>query len=628
MKRSMDENIAEIRWVVQDVVDAFKDEFNREPSDNELDSILNELNTDGNDGIQERGISAGWDVINDFMSDRAHEIIDEVHKEEVQSNIRASSGHIYSYSPFGFEGALITVETDLRRGIPAVDIVGLSDGSVKENRERAVAAIRNSGFTFPPDRVLISLSPADLRKEGAGFDLPLALDIIKEYNANSSYTKDPKFMFHENVMVIGELELSGRVRAVKGVLAAVETAKAAGITNVICPSANLNELIGSVDGVKIAGVDSLEDAVRAIYEPALFKDIKEYSVENTLSDDSVHFSNDNFIGNISDLHGNYVSCKAIETAIAGKHNLLLVGSPGSGKTIAIQELVPYLTPDLTSNENYSHRRIWSLAGLTSSHGFDNKPPFRIPHQTASIEGICGGGPNCRPGEISLAHNGILFLDEAAEFRSSVLQMLRVPLENNSITLSRAGRSTTYPAKFQLMMAANPCPCGNYGSHSKICLDSAKSIDMYWKKFSEPLLDRVAIKCYTERDEEDTRKFDLKKARERIKKAFEIQRKRGVYNNDLTEQDLEQLISFDEKDRDAYRKITQRFELSNSKRTYLNMLRVSVTVANMDGREKVLLKDIKEAVALCQNHRDVIELHPAQDFYKEKEKTQEQGREGR
>ena len=168
----------------------------------------------------------------------------------------------------------------------------------------------------------------------------MALDIVKEFNANSSYTDDPKFMFHDNVMVIGELELSGRVRPVKGVLAAVETAKACGITNVICPSANLNELIGSVDGVKIAGVDSLEDAVRAIYDPALFKDIKDYTVENTLSDDSVHFSNDNFIGNISDLSGNYVSCKAIETAIAGKHNLLLIGTPGSGKTIAIQELVP------------------------------------------------------------------------------------------------------------------------------------------------------------------------------------------------------------------------------------------------------------------------------------------------
>ena len=201
---------------------------------------------------------------------------------------------------------------------------------------------------------------------------------------------------------------------------------------------------------------------------------------------------------------------------------LVLAPPGCGKTMLMQSLMPALTPKLTEEEVITPRRIASIAGLDSPNRDIHIPPFRMPHQTASIEGICGGGPNCRPGEISLAHNGTLFLDETAEFRSSVLQMLRVPLETQQITLSRAGRSTVYPANFQLAMATNPCPCGCYGSHDKICLDSAKSIDLYWKKFSDPLLDRVEIKTFVEKDEKDTRKMSIKTMKAQIAKAFEIQ----------------------------------------------------------------------------------------------------------
>ena len=231
----------------------------------------------------------------------------------------------------------------------------------------------------------------------------------------------------------------------------------------------------------------------------------------------------------------------------------------------IQSLIPYLTPCLTVEELESVKRLYALAGM--EYNTDNAP-FRIPHQTASIEGMCGGGPNIRPGEISLAHNGTLFLDEAAEFRTSVLQMLRVPLESHSITLSRAGRSTIFPANFQLAMAVNPCPCGNYGEMKNICLCSAKSVEMYWKKFSAPLLNRIQIKIHVEKDESETESVSLEKLREQVANAYRIQRKAGKFNRDLA------VPGYIEK--------------------------VALTIANMDNREFVEQCDIDEAEELVKN----------------------------
>ena len=525
--------------------------------------------------------------------------------------------HIYSFTPFGYEGSLVSIETDLRRGIPAYDIVGISDGVVKETRERIRAAISNSGLNLPPERILQSFSPADLRKDG-GMELAAALDMMNVFQSNSSYQDKPKSFIDENVLVLGSLNLAGQVEPVRGALAAVKSAAAAGINHVICNNTNFME-ISSVPGIKVSVCDTLNDAVHAIENRNNFREV---SVEKNISEE-VTFPNDLEKPNWNP-EGYYKTARAIEIAVAGKHNLLLVGAPGCGKTMAIQNLVPYLTPCLTDNELQSVNRIKSLAGLTTPNNANSKnAPFRMPHQTASIEGICGGGPNCRPGEISLAHNGVLFLDEAAEFRSSVLQMLRVPQEQGTITLSRAGRTTTYPAKHQLIMAANPCPCGNYGCSGKICLDSAKSMDMYWKKFSAPLLDRVAVREFVEKDEKDTRTFDVEKARERIKKAYEIQRKRGTYNNDLTEAQLGSLVTLDEKGKEFYTKIVENEELSH--REVINMLRMSLTIANMDGRENVLSKDLKEAFNMIL---PVLEKGRSVSVEKQQNKEKEIGREGR
>lgn len=544
-------------------------------------------------------------VLTDFVQE---------HKEPEHNGKQAQ---IYSFTPFGYEGSLVSIETDLRRGIPAYDIVGISDGVVKETRERIRAAISNSGLNLPPERILQSFSPADLRKDG-GMELAAALDMMNVFQSNSSYQDKPKNFIDENVLVLGSLNLAGQVEPVRGALAAVKSAAAAGINHVICNNTNFLE-ISSVPGIKVSVCDTLNDAVHAIENRDNFREL---SVEKNISEE-VTFPNDLEKPNWNPM-GYYKTARAIEIAVAGKHNLLLVGAPGCGKTMAIQNLVPYLTPCLTDNELQSVNRIKSLAGLTTPNNANSKnAPFRMPHQTASIEGICGGGINCRPGEISLAHNGVLFLDEAAEFRSSVLQMLRVPQERGTITLSRAGRTTTYPAKHQLIMAANPCPCGNYGCSGKICLDSARAIDMYWKKFSAPLLDRVAVREFVEKDEKDTRTFDVEKARERIKKAYEIQRKRGTYNNDLTEAQLGSLVTLDEKGKEFYTKIVENEELSH--REVINMLRMSLTIANMDGRENVLSKDLKEAFNMIL---PVLEKGRSVSVEKQQNKEKEIGREGR
>lgn len=504
-----------------------------------------------------------------------------------------STTRIFSFSSLGYEGSIVSVETDLRRGIPAVDIVGLADSQVRESRERIRAAFKNSNLEFPQERVLQSLSPVDLRKEGAGFDLPMALSIL---NAQHNYE------LGADVLAMGELELSGHVRSINGVRAAVETAMTSGIYKFIVPEANMKEAL-SVPGAQVLGVSSLSEVHEKLNskENGLFKmaEIESASKKVEFDEEALNMEQSYFTGKkIADiqLDGYYDAARAIEIAIAGKHNILLEGQPGCGKTMLAEALFPALTPQLTSEESQSTTRIWSLAGLTKpTDPMIKSVPFRMPHQTASIEGMCGGGSNCHPGEISLAHNGILFLDEAAEFRSSVLQMMRVPLETNSITLSRAGRATTYPSDFQLVMAAAPCPCGNYGSHDKICLCSAKSIDEYWKKFSAPLLDRVEIKQHVEKDENDTRNITVAEMKKHIENAFKIQRENPNYNSSLTPQEIAEKCVLDEESNSYFESKIQKYGFSP--RSKANTLKVALTIANMDNRLEISLEDLKEAVEL-------------------------------
>ena len=517
---------------------------------------------------------------------------------------------IYSFSPFGYEGALVSIEVDLRRGIPAVDIVGLADGAVKESRERMQAAVRNSGFEFPPERVLISLSPADLKKEGAGFDLPIALGVLAanaEANGEKNFISDP-------ILVMGELELSGKVRPVKGVHAAVSTAAASGIMRFIVPIQNADEA-REVAGVQVYGADSLENAFRALTDYAFYEGRgisggeKSYLPPGCMEYDGVHFIEVSSGYEYAELRGQRQLIRALQIAAAGGHNLLALGAPGCGKTMAIQKF-PAINPLLTLEEAQSVTRIWSLAGLIKpSEPLIRVPPFRMPHQTSSIEGICGGGVNCRPGEISLAHNGVLFLDEAGEFRSSVLQMLRVPLESGSITLCRAGRSTNYPARFQLLMAVNPCPCGNLGSKSKICLCSAKSIDQYWKKFSAPLIDRVDLRVFVENNAEEIGEPEprpgletTEQIRRGVATAVRAQRKRqGIKNALLSPQEVLDYCPIDSDGQEILNSAIMRYGFSP--RAISSCIKVARTIADIDASPVITPPHLSEAIdfhKLCSN----------------------------
>ena len=511
---------------------------------------------------------------------------------------------IYSFSPFGYEGALVTVEIDLRRGIPAVDIVGLADGTVKESRERMQAAVRNSGFEFPPERVLISLSPADLKKEGAGFDLPIALGVLA---ANAEALGERAFI-SEPILIMGELELSGKIRPVKGIHAAVSTACSSGIMRCIVPLQNADEA-REVTGVQVYGADTLENAFRALKDHSFYESRglsstgeSNFIPPGCMDYNGVYFPEISPGYEFAELRGQYKLIRALQIAAAGGHNLIALGAPGCGKTMAIQKF-PAINPILTLEEAQSVTRIWSLAGLIKpSEPLVRIPPFRIPHQTATIEGICGGGPNCRPGEISLAHNGVLFLDEAAEFRSSVLQMLRVPLESGSITLSRAGRSTNYPAQFQLLMAVNPCPCGNYGSKTKLCLCSAKSVEQYWKKFSAPLLDRIALCVFVENKLEDGEGIEdrpgLKTTDEiriGVAQAVKTQRKRqGIRNEKLSPQEILDFCKMSSDCQEVLDSAVLRYGFSP--RSIAACIKVSRTIADIEGAEEIQRKHMEEAVS--------------------------------
>ena len=480
---------------------------------------------------------------------------------------------IYSYSPFGFDGALVTVEVDLRSGIPATDIVGLADSSVKETRERVQSAIRNSGLEYPNERVLIALSPADLKKEGNGFDLSIALGILQK-------------QFTEDVLVMGELELSGCIRPVRGVYAACSTALTSGIQYAIVPTANLGEALAT--GIKAIGCNTLCDAYK-LPDALSTKNIATVGVY----DETISFRKPDEKLSIK---MNEKEMLALVVGASGRFNMMFFGSPGCGKTMLMQYM-QYLTPSLTEDESKSVKRIYSLAGLPIRDETKVYPPFRTPHQTASIEGICGGGPNCRPGEIALAHNGVLFLDEAAEFRNSVLQMLRVPLENRTITLSRAGRSTTYPANFQLLLALNPCPCGNYGSKDKICLCSAKSVELYWKKLCGPLLDRVSIRLHIDQSEEERKEYTLEELQFYVKRATEESRRIGTSFRDLTVEQIQEMIPVNVFER--LTKIAEKKELSYRRR--YDLCRVWITIVSALGHsEEKYFEDIDKAVELMGN----------------------------
>lgn len=503
---------------------------------------------------------------------------------------------IYTHSDFGYEGVLVQCETDIRRGIPAVDILGLSDGMVKEARGLIKAAIQNQGMEFPMERVIMTLSPADLRKDGDRWTFPLALSVL---DASS-----PRNDFHDDisVFVAGNMNLSGKVWSVNAVAQGLNLASECGICYAVLPKGNEKETVPF--GMKVYYTDYLADAYNAIRSIGTDKE-KDYFKEkemDTTKFNGITFTDNEDGPNFDGIKGFGFVKYAVAAAVAGKHNIIVSGQPGSGRTLLLQ-CMPEIMPNLLYNEYLQNERIYSIAGLVRhDKGLSRQRPFRMPHQTATIEGIAGGGARMNPGEVSLANNGVLFLDEAAEFRTSVLQMIRVPFECRSMTLARAGRSTVYPADFQLAMATNPCPCGNFGSKDKICLCSRRAIEQYWKKLSNPLMDRIEIRIDMNNTDKDFPDMPVTELREKIKRAWEVQLKRGGFNGRLDLKTAMENIdgTMSEESNNVLEGIIEEKKKEWSVRRIANFKRLARTVADMEGHEEVQKDDLEMALRLNTN----------------------------
>ena len=483
----------------------------------------------------------------------------------------------------GLEGIVIDVEVDISNGIPCWEIVGLPDTSIKESKERVKTAIRNCGIEISSRKYIINLSPANVRKEGAILDLAIAVGVLKSMNIvkNSMY---------ESTIFIGELSLNGDINRVNGILSICIEAVSKKIKRIILPKANIEEA-SIVKGIEVVGVNNLIEVIDYLNGKKIITNSKSSFGRDDVIDYNLDFS---------EVKGQKYAKRALEVSAAGNHNCILIGSPGSGKTMMAKR-IPTILPDLSFEESLEITKIYSIAGKLSNNRIVTQRPFRNPHYSITEKTLLGGGRNPLPGEVSLAHLGVLFLDELLEYKSNMLDLLRIPMEDREINISRVGINVKYPCNFMVVASTNPCPCGYYGSKIKKCSCTELQRKKYISKLSGPLIDRFDIYLHVypvNYKDIQVLEENSKSIRERVNRARKIQLNRykneKIYSNsELTPKLIDKYCKLDDKSKQIIEKSFKSLNLSM--RGYSKVLKVARTIADLENKTNIEYRDVLESL---------------------------------